>query len=100
MRYLIFYVLFLTELIVQSCLTLCNSVNCSHKAPLPTGFSRQEYWSVLPLSSPGDLPKPGIEPMSPALAGGFFTTEPPGKPSFVDIFVIKILILVFSNFWL
>ena len=44
------------------------------------GFSRQEYWSGLPFPSPGDLPDPGIEPMSPALAGGFFTTEPLGKP--------------------
>ena len=40
-------------------------------------FSRQEYWSVLPFASPGDLPQPGIEPTSPALAGEFFTTEPP-----------------------
>ena len=40
------------------------------------GFSRQEYWSGLPFPPPGDLP----EPASPALAGGFFTTEPPGKP--------------------
>ena len=41
-------------------------------------FSRQEYWSGLPFPSPGDLPDPGIEPvspMSPALAGGFFTTS-------------------------
>ena len=46
-------------------------------------FSSQEYWSGLPLPSPGDLPNPGMEPMSlvsPALAGGSFTTEPPGKP--------------------
>ena len=42
-------------------------------------FSRQEFWSGLPLPSSGDLPDPGIEPASPALAGGFFTTEPPGK---------------------
>ena len=42
-------------------------------------FFRQEYWSGLPFPSPGDLPNPGIEPMSPALAGRFFTTEPPGK---------------------
>ena len=41
---------------------------------------RQEYWSRLPFPSPEDLPKPGIEPKSPALAGEFFTTEPPGKP--------------------
>ena len=44
------------------------------------GFSRQEYWSGLPFSSPGDLPDPGIEHASPALAGWFFTTEPLGKP--------------------
>ena len=42
-------------------------------------FSRQEYWSVLPLLSPGDLPDPGIEPISLALANGFFTIRPPGK---------------------
>ena len=43
------------------------------------GFPRQEFWSGLPFSFPGDLPDPGIEPASPALAGGFFTTVPPGK---------------------
>ena len=52
----------------------------AHQAPLSIGFSRQEYWSGLPFPSPGDLPDPGIEPASPALAGGFFTTEPPWKP--------------------
>ena len=55
----------------------------AYQAPLSLGFSRQEYWSGLPFPSPGDLPDPGIEPaslMSPALAGGFFTTESPGKP--------------------
>ena len=41
--------------------------------------SRQEYWSGWPLPSPGDLPDPGMEPRSPALAGRFFTTVPPGK---------------------
>ena len=48
------------------------------------GFYRQEYWSGLPFPPPRDLPDAGIDPaspMSPALAGGFFTTEPPGKPS-------------------
>ena len=43
-------------------------------------FLRQEYWSGLKFPSRGDLLNPGIEPTSPALAGGFFTTEPPGKP--------------------
>ena len=45
------------------------------QAPLSMNFSRQEYWSGLPFSSPGDLPDPGIEPDSPALAGGFFTID-------------------------
>ena len=45
------------------------------------GFPKQEYLSGLPFPSPGDLPHPGIEPMSPALAGGFFITEQPGKPT-------------------
>ena len=48
------------------------------QAPLSMGFPKQENWSRLPFSSPGDLPKPGIEPTTPALAGGFLTTEPPG----------------------
>ena len=47
---------------------------------LSMGFPRQEYWSGLPFPSPGDFPNAGIEPTSPALAGGFFTTELPGKP--------------------
>ena len=44
------------------------------------GFPRQEYWSGLSFPSPEDLPDPGIETVSPALAGGVFTAEPPGKP--------------------
>ena len=51
------------------------------QASLSMGFPRQEYWSGLPGPSPGDFPDPGMEPVSPALAGGFFTTELPGKPS-------------------
>ena len=46
----------------------------AHQAPLSVGFPRQQYWSGLPFSPPGDLPNPGIEPGSLALAGGFFTT--------------------------
>ena len=50
----------------------------------PLGFSVHEIsqasWSGLPFTSPGDLPDPGVEPVSPTLAGGFFTTEPAGKP--------------------
>ena len=52
----------------------------ARQAPLSVGFSRQGYWSGLPCPPPGDLPDPGMEPaspMSPALAGGFFTTRTP-----------------------
>ena len=50
----------------------------ARQAPLSMGFSRQEHWSGLPCSPPGDFPDPGIEPMSlmsPALAGVFFATD-------------------------
>ena len=53
------------------------------QAPLSMGFSTQEYWSGLPFPSLGDLPDRGIKPVSPgspALAGGLFTTGPPGRP--------------------
>ena len=51
------------------------TVDC--QAPLSMGCPRQEYWSGLSCPPPGDLPNLGIEPVSPALAGEFFTTEPP-----------------------
>ena len=51
------------------------------QAPLFMIFSRQEYCSGLPFAPLGDLPNPGTEPASLALAGRFFTTESPGKPS-------------------
>ena len=49
------------------------------QAPLSLRFPRQEYWRRLPFPSSGILPDPGIEPVSPALAGRFFTTKPPGS---------------------
>ena len=52
----------------------------AYQAPLSVGFSRQEHWSGLRFPPPWDISDPGIEPMSPALAGGFLPTEPPGKP--------------------
>ena len=54
------------------------------QAPLSIGFFRQEYWSRLPFPSPGALPNPRIEPISPALTGRFFTTEPPENPKQVE----------------
>ena len=50
------------------------------KAPPSMGFSRQEYWSGLSFSSPGDLPDPGIELRSPTLHADSLTFEPPGNP--------------------
>ena len=52
----------------------------AHQASLSVGFSRHEYRSGLSFPSPGDLPDPGAERVSPALAGRFLTTEPPGMP--------------------
>ena len=67
-----------------SCVRLCATPwTAACQAPLSMGFSRQGYWSGMPFPPPGDLPDPGIKPVSlrsPVLAGGFFTTEPPGKP--------------------
>ena len=64
----------------QLCLTLCDPQTFTRQAPLSMEFFRQEYWSGLPFPPPWNLPDPGIEPMSPALAGRFLTAEPPGKP--------------------
>ena len=58
----------------------CKPMNCSSPGSSVQGFPRQEYWIGLPFPSHRDLPNPGIELTSPAFSGGFFTTEPPGKP--------------------
>ena len=52
-------------------------------------FPWQEYWTRLPFPFPVHLPDPGIEPMSPALEGEFFITEPPGKANFLDTRIIN-----------
>ena len=69
---------------VLSCSVVYDSIDCSPPDSSVQGiFPRREYWSKLPFPTPGDLPDPGIKPMtpaSPAFAGGLFTTEPPGKP--------------------
>ena len=61
----------------------------AHQAPLPIEFCRQEYWSGLPFSSPGDFPNPGIEPGSPALQVDSLPSELPGKPSRAEGKTIK-----------
>ena len=69
----------------QLCPTLCDPTDCSPPSSSVHGSFQQEYCSGLPFPTPGHLPDPGIEPTSlgsPALAGGLFTTEPPGKSDF------------------
>ena len=67
--------------VAELCPTLCDSVDCSLPgAPPSMGFSRQEYWSGLPLLSPGDLPNPEIKPRFSALQTDALPSDPPGKP--------------------
>ena len=61
-------------------LLFATSLTVARLDPLFMGFPRQEYWSGLLFPPPEDLPNPGTEPRSPALAGGFFTAETLGKP--------------------
>ena len=70
----------------------------AYQTPLSMGFPRQEYWSELPFPSLRDLSDPGIEPVSPALAGRFFTTKPPGKFLFGLILNIKKANILTSEF--
>ena len=71
--------------VAQSCPTLCDPMDCSPLGSSVHGILQARILEWLPFTSPGtDLPNPGIEPVSPmssALAGGFFSTEPTGKPS-------------------
>ena len=57
----------------------------AHQAPLSLEFSRQEYWSGFPFSSPGDFPNPEIKPGYPALQADSFPSEPPGKPCVIKL---------------
>ena len=70
-------------LYAQLCIIFATPQTRDCGAPLSMEFSRQEYRSGLPFPTPRDLPDPVTKPASvesPALAGGFFTTAPPGKP--------------------
>ena len=59
----------------------------AHQVPLSTGFPRQEYWNGLPFPSPRELPNQGIEPTSPALADGFFTTSATWETPFIKTLI-------------
>ena len=78
---------------VLSCVRLfVTPWTVAHQDPRSMGFSRQEYWSGLPLPPPGDLPDPRTEAMYAALAGRLFTTEAPGKPhSVIKFSCFKVL---------
>ena len=70
--------------VAQTFLNLCDPVDCSPPDSSVHGVSQARLWSGLPFPSQGSLPDPGIKPASltfPAFAGGFFTSEPPGKPN-------------------
>ena len=79
---------FIVQLKESPC-TCAQSLSCAQlfgtlwtiapQTSLSRRFSRQEYWNGLPFPPPGDLSNPGVKHASPALAGWFFTTEPPGK---------------------
>ena len=81
---------------------LSDSGHCQDT--LSMGFSWQEYWSWLPSPSPGDLPNPGIKPNVSCIAGGFFITEPLGKPMsslacLLSCFISKSHIRLFAILW-
>ena len=74
---------YMCVLIAQSCLTLCDPMDCTAcHALLSMGFSRQGYWSGLPFPSPEDVPNPGIELRSPELQSDALPSELLGKPRF------------------
>ena len=68
-------------LVTKSCQTLCSSMNCSLPGSCPWNFPCRNTGVGCHFLLEGIFPDSGIEPTSPALAGGYFTTEPPGKPS-------------------
>ena len=70
---------------LQSCPTLCDPMDCSLPSSSVHGIFQARVLEWVAIPSPGDLPNPGIKPMSlasPVLADGFFTAEPPGKPKY------------------
>ena len=85
----------------QSCPALCDPMAyIALQAPMPFEFSRQKYQSGLPCPPSGYLPNPGIKPASletSSLAGGFFTTVPPGKSPFLHEYLFFKMMLVLNH---
>ena len=80
MKYIYLYLYESESEVTQSCSTLSTPWTIAYQAPPSMEFSRQEYWSVLPFPSPGDLPDAVIEPGSSALQADTLPSELPGKP--------------------
>ena len=76
---------------LQSCPTLCSPMDRSPPGSSVHGISQARTLEQVAMSPPGDLLKPGIEPTSPALTGGFFTMKPPGKPLAFDFFFFLVV---------
>ena len=68
------------------------------QAPPSMGFPRQEYWSVLPFPSPGDLPDPGIEPRSPTLQADSLLSEPSGSSFNSWVSVLTVILCICLSF--
>ena len=83
---------FMCMLVAQSCQSLCDPWTVAHQAPLSMEFSRQEYWSGLPIPSPRDLPHPGIKPGSPALLADSLPSEPPRKPHATLYLLVNLIV--------
>ena len=83
----------------QSCLSLCKPMGRSPPNSSVHWFPRQEYWSGWSFPSPGNFPYPGIQPISPTLAGQFFTTEPPGKPKGPCFSCLRMILVLFQQKW-
>ena len=86
---------------LQSCLTLYDPMDHSPTAPLSMEFSRQEYWAGLPCPPPGDVPDPGIKPVSlasPALSCGFFTIRTTWEAPNKVIIDIKCVLKSFKDY--
>ena len=82
-------------LVAQSCLTLCNPMDCSLPGFTVDGIFQARVLSGLPFPSPGDLPNPGIEPRSPSLWVDSFPAEPPGKLEHTGVGSLSLLQWIF-----
>ena len=76
-------------LVTKSCLTPCNPMDCNVPGSYVHGILQARILEWIAISSLGDLPDPGIEPTSPTLTGGVFTTKPPGKPWVSGVLIIQ-----------